>query len=221
MQSRCRLFVCLAAVAATLFTIGCGSSSANIRLVNAVPTQSSLDLLVDSKSVATAIGYGAASAYSSVSSGSRHVQAETSGSTNIVVDLNPSLGSGSYNTVVASGIGSVVLTDSHSAPSSANFSIRVVNASANLATADVYVVTTGTDINTVSPTYSSLTLQSAPSYMSLPAGSYQIIFTFPGQKFAFLTSSSLSFTSGQVRTVLGLDGFGGGGMTTSVLSDLN
>jgi len=48
-----------------------------------------------------------------------------------------------------------------------------------------------------------------------------VIFTPSGQKFAELSSSSLSFSSGQVRTVLGLDIFGGGGVTTSVVSDLN
>ena len=45
----------------------------------------------------------------------------------------------------------LVLTDDNSAPASGDFKIRIVNASPNLGPADVYIVTPGTDLNTVSP----------------------------------------------------------------------
>lgn len=219
---RWKLFVSLCALAfVSLLTTACGSSSANVRLINALPSQGSLDLLVGGKSVATGVGYGAASSYVSVSSGSEHIQGDTTGSSNAVLDLSSSLGSGSYSTALVAATGSILLTDNHTAPASGNFSIRVINASASLQTPDVYILPSGTDINTVTPTYSSLTLQSNPGYKTLASGTYQIVFTLPGQKFAEVSTSSLSFTDGQVRTVLGLDGFGGAGLTTSVISDLN
>lgn len=216
-----QLLVSFAIFSVVVLTTACGSGNANIRLINALPTQSNLDLLVDGKSVATSVGYGAASAYVSASSGSRHIQAESSGSSNVVLDLSQSLGSGSYSTALAAATGSIVVTDSHTAPSSGDFSIRVLNASANLPSADVYILLSGTDINSVTPTYSSLNLQSNPSYTNLTPGTYQVIFTLPGQKFAVTSTSSLAFTAGQVRTVVGLDGFGGAAPTTSVISDLN
>ena len=222
MHRRRTLVVCLLSFAAILLGTGCGSSgNANIRLVNALSNQSSLDMLIDSTSTATSIGYGAASGYSSVASGSRHLQVEPSGTSNFVADQTASLGSDTYDTALVTSGGTTVLTDSHTAPSSSNISIRVVNASSILGTVDVYVVSSGTSINSVNPTFSSLSFPSASSYASLAPGSYQVIFTPAGQKFAELSSSSLSFSSGQVRTVLGLDIFGGGGVTTSVLSDLN
>lgn len=216
-----KLLVSFGVFLAIFLTSGCGSSSANIRLIDALPTQSNLDLLVDGKSVATSVGYGAASSYISVSSGSRHIQAEGSGTTNVVLDLSQSLGSNSYSTALAAATGSIVLTDSHTAPSSGNFSIRAVNASGNLQSADVYILPSGTDINSVTPTYSGLTLQSNPTYTNLTPGTYQVVFTLPGQKVAVTSTSSLAFTSGQVRTVIGLDGFGGAAPTTSVISDFN
>jgi len=53
----------LGLMALASFTTGCGSSSSNakIRLVNAIPDEGSLDLLIDTKSAATGVGYGAAS----------------------------------------------------------------------------------------------------------------------------------------------------------------
>jgi hypothetical protein len=52
------------------------------------------------------------------------------------------------------------------------------------------------------------------------AGSYEVIFTQPGQKVPVISSSPTSFNAGQVRSVAGLDGQSGG-FTTAVLSDLN
>jgi len=222
MYRRWTLVVCLLTSAVLFLGTGCGSSgNANIRLVNALSTQSGLDLLVDSKSTATSVGYGAASGYSSVTSGSHDVQAEASGTTNIVSDQTTSMAAKTYNTVLVTSGATQMLTDTHTAPTSGNISIRVVNGSSILGTADVYVVSSGTNIASVNPTFSGLAFPSASTYTSLAPGSYQVIFTPAGQKFAELSSSSLSFSSGQVRTVLGLDIFGGGGATTSVLSDLN
>lgn len=218
---RWKPFVFLGIFAIILMTAGCGSGSANLRLINALPSQASVNFLVDGNSVATGIGYGAASSYVSVSSGSRHIQAEVSGSTNMVLDLTQSLGSNSYSTALAAPTGSIVLTDNHSTPSSGNFSIRVVNASANLSMADVYVLGSGATVFTTNPTYSGLTIQSTPTYMALPAGTYQIVFTIHNSQTQVTSTSSLTFTSGQVRTVLLLDGFGVGGETTSVIADLN
>src|SRR5579864_6723533 len=158
---RCRSLVLFAAgffsVALVFFTLGCGSSNnARIRLVNAIPDESSLDLLVDSKSVATGVGYGAASGYISVSSGSRHLQAEPTGSTTPIIDTTTNASSGSDLTLISLNFSNnpsnAVLTDDNSAPASGNFKLRIVNASPGTGTQDVYVVAPGTAITTVSPT---------------------------------------------------------------------
>lgn len=204
---------------ATILT-ACGSGSAKIRLVNAFPSQSTLDMLIDSKNVASSVTYGSASGYASVSSGSRHLQVEATGTSNIFTDQNITLSSSSDSSVLATNSGSVVLTDNNATPSSGNISIRVINASSSLGTADIYVVSAGTNISSVSPTFSGVTFPSATAYTTLAAGSYQVIFTLPGQKVGVITSSSLSFSSGQVRTMVGLNGQTGG-FTVGVLSDLN
>ena len=211
--------VCLGFVA--LFTTACGSSkSTNIRLLNAFSSQPGLDMLLDGKDVASAIAYGSGSAYVSANSGSRHLQVETTGTTSIVADLTTSLGSGSYSTALSTSSGTSVVTDDHTAPSSGNVKIRAINASSILGTADIYIITAGGDISSMNPTYASVPFPSATAYSTLAAGSYQVIFTLPGQKFAVISSSGQSFASGQIRTVVGMDGQGGG-YTTSVLADLN
>jgi hypothetical protein len=215
----------LGLIALAALTIGCGSSSKpKIRLVNGTPDQSGLDLLVDKNSVASGVGYGSASTYVQVSSGSRRLQVEPTGDTTILIDRTDSIGPGTDRTLVSLNYSfnstSVLLMDDNSTPSSGNVKLRIVNASPGMGAQDVYVVTYGTDINSVNPTFSSLGFGSAAAYKTLGAGDYQVIFTPPGQKFSNLDSGFLTFTEKQVRTLLALNNPQGSYMST-VLSDLN
>ena len=200
------------------FATGCGSSSAHVRVLNAIPIQSSIDMLIDGKDVASSIPYGAASGYSTESSGSRHLQIEANGS-NPFVDQTINISSGSYNTVLDTASGASVLTDDNGAPASGDVKIRVVNASTNLGPADVYIVTSGTGLG-ATPTFSNVGVSAASGYDSVAGGSYQVYFTTPGTANVILTVGAFSFSSGQVRTVVVLDGQTGG-ITSSVLADVN
>ena len=144
---------------------------------------------------------------------------ESTGSTSPLINQTASFPSGD-STVLATDSGAVVLTDNNGAPSSGNIKMRVINASPTLGTADVYIVTSGTSIAGLTPTFSNLAYQAASDYQSLAAGSYQVIFTPPGQQFAKITSSAQSFASGQTKTAVALDAQGRG-FTTALLSDLN
>jgi hypothetical protein len=204
---------------ALLFATGCGSSNASVRILNAIPIQSNIDMLIDSKNVASAIPYGSASAYISESSGSRHLQIEPTGVSTPFVDQNISLASGSYNTVLDTGNGATVFTDSHAAPSSGEVSIRVINASSTLGATDVYVVTSGNGLGTT-PTFSNVGVPTASGYTTVAAGSYIVYFTTPGTTNVVLATGTLTLSSGQVRTVVAMDGQAGGVMSP-VLADLN
>jgi hypothetical protein len=204
---------------AILFATGCGSSSAHVRILNAIPIQTNIDMLIDSKDVASAIPYGSASAYLTASPGSRHLQIEATGSSSPFVDQNINLSSGSYDTVLDTANGVTVFTDSHSTPSSGNVSIRVINASSALSAADVYVVTSGNGLGTT-PTFSNVGVPTASGYTTLAAGSYIVYFTQPGTTNVLLSTGTLSLSSGQVRTVVAMDGQTGG-VTTTTLADLN
>jgi hypothetical protein len=217
----------LGLIALAFLSIDCGSSSggAKLRLVNGTPDESSLDLLVDTKSFVSGVGYGAASAYTSISSGSRQLQIEPTGTTSVLIDTTANVGSGDNLSLItlnySSNISSIVLTDDNSAPTSGDFKLRIVNASPGMGAQDVYVVTFGTNINSVDPTFSSLGFGSVAAYSTLAAGDYEVFFTPPGQKVPInLDSGEVSFSAGQIRTMLALNNPVGAFMTT-VLSDAN
>jgi hypothetical protein len=219
------LCVCILVLGTVFLLVGCGSGgNTRFRLMDAVPDESSLDVLVDSKSVSSNLAYGTSTGYLSESSGSHQIGIEPSGSSTTLLQQSISLGSGSDTTVLSynfsSSIANLVLTDNNSAPASGDFKIRIVNASPNLGPADVYIVTPGTALTTVSPTLSNLSFGSTTSYQSLTAANYEIELTSVGQKFAVVDTGSLTFSSGQVRTFVGLNNQSGG-FTYAMLEDVN
>ena len=210
--------LCLAILGIIAITTACGSGSTQVRLLNAMDGQSSVNMLLDNTSVASGVTFGAASAYTSTSSGSRSLEVQSTGGSTLL-NQSISLTNGSNNTVLATDAGVNLLADNKTTPSSGDIQIRVVNASNALGTADVYVIAPGTDISTVNPTVTGLTFRSASAYQTVAAGSYEIILTQSGSKNVIISSNALSFSAGQIRTVVSLDG--NGVFSTAVLSDLN
>jgi hypothetical protein len=208
-----------------LLIAGCGGGgTTRFRLMNAVPDESNLEVLVNGTSVGSNVAYGTSTGYQSVKSGSQQVVIEPSGSSTALITQSISFSSGTDTTVIASNfsssIAALVLSDDNSAATSGDFKLRIVNSAPGLGPADVYIVTPATDLNTVSPTLSSLGFNSASGYQSLTAGSYEVILTPAGQKFPAIDTGSLSFVSGQVRTFVGLNSQSGG-FSYAMLQDVN
>jgi hypothetical protein len=219
------LCACILGLGTIFLMAGCGSGgSTRFRLMNAVPDESSLNVLVDSTSVSSNLAYGTSTGYLSESSGSHQVGIEPSGSSTTLLQQSISLASASDTTVISSNfsssIANLVLTDNNSAPASGDFKIRIVNASPNLGAADVYIFTPGTALSTVSPTVSNLSFGVTTSYQALTGGNYEIEFTSVGQKFAAIDTGTLTLSSGQVRTFVGLNN-PSGGFTYAMLQDVN
>ena len=192
--------------------------------MNAVPDESSLDVLVDSTSVSSNLAYGTSTGYQSVKSGSHQVAIEPSGSSTALLQQSVTFASGSDTTIISynfsQSVADMVLADNNSAPASGDFKVRIVNASPNLGPVDVYIVTPGTDLNTVSPTLSNLAFGSVAGYQSLAVGSYEIVLTSVGQKQKAIDTGSLTLSSGQVRTLVGINSQSGGFFYT-LLHDVN
>jgi len=217
----CILLMCIG-----MSVSGCGGGGkTRMRMMNAVPDESNLALLIDGTSIAGNVAYGTSTGYMNVNSGSRHMQIEPSGATNVIIDQNISIASGTDTTMIAEKFSTnpaslLVLTDDNSAPTSGNFKLRVVNAAPSLGPVDLYIVAPDTDLNTVSATISNLAFGSSTGYQSLSAGAYEIELTNVGEKFPVIDTGSQAFSSGQVRTFVGLNAQSGG-FTDSILQDVN
>ncbi len=216
----------LAAVLSMISLAACGSSTnTRLRLVNASPDANSLDVLVDTNSSATGVTFGSASKYVNLSAGGHSVQVkDPSSSLTVPPAQNLSFASGTDTTLLAassySTLNVVELSDNNTAPTSGDVKIRVVNAAQSLGTMDVYIVAPGTDLSTISPTYPNVTFEGASAYDEVAAGTYEVYFTQPGQKFYYIDSGALTLKAGQIRTIVGLDNVGNG-YAAAVVADVN
>lgn len=229
-----RLFSRLFAVIALITAVSCGGGSssdkADLRVLHAAVNQSGEDVLVDSKVVASSLGYSANTGYLSVNPGSRHVQVEPSGTSSPIFDQTLTLTASTETTVILEGLTSVtgiVLTDNNTTPASNTAMVRVVNASPSMGTADVYIIPAGSSLTGITPTVSSLALGSASSYQSLTisttsgaSNSFEVLFTQPGTTLTFMSTGAFALSSGQIRTVVALNSLSGG-FTSTTLPDLN
>jgi len=216
----------LCILGAGLLAVGCGSSNAQseLRVLNASPNVGSIDVLVDTATVASDIGYATATSYISIKSGSRDLQINTTGTTTSLLTATLSIGESTQTTVIvanyAANLGAVVLADSTTAPVSGSAQIRVVNAAPNMGPVDIYIVPSGTDLATTTPVATAVAFETGTDYVTETAGTYHIFFTVTGSTFAYLDSGAISFGSGQNRTVVALNS-PSGSYEALTLADLN
>ncbi len=215
--------------------VGCGTSSSakgtQMRIVHLSPDEAPLDLLIDNKSVSSAITYGVPTAFVSVAAGTRDLKLNlSSGTTNVLDSPKESFAAGTSYTYLIIGfaatLGGNKLTDDHTKPDKGKFKIRVVNGSPTSGSVDVFIVTPGTDITdpAVKPTIAGLGSTAASTYQSLDSGSYHIVITASATKTPVLVDAgSPTFSDGQNRTLIMLNQIPGSGTYTTLplLTDLN
>ena len=87
--------------------------------------------------------------------------------------------------------------------------VRVVNASATMGAADVYIVPAGSSIAGVQPVKAGLSFDQNTGYQLTMAGNYEVFMTTPNTSNALLSTGSISLTADQNQTVVALDGTAG------------
>lgn len=188
--------------------------------------QPSLNFLLNTTALASDLPYPTANSYTQEAPNGYTMHVQPSGSATSLINLPIFLQEGSDYTFIAAEaafasptLAPILLTDDNAPPASGKAKLRMVNASPDVGSLDVYAVAPGANINNATPTFSNIGFEAASAYESLAAGRYQIYFTSAGQKTILFQSGVLVLADGQIRTVVALDNTGG--YTVSVLSDLN
>ena len=213
-------------------TFGCGGSggSTQLRVLAASPDETNVQVLVDNTAVGSPLAYQANTGYLPVHSGNREFAIEAVGTTTNLVpnQATLSLGNDTETTVILAGFSSslqgLVLTDDNTTPASNTVNLRIVNAAPGLQAVDVYIVPPGTSLSSVEPNITNLGFAQASEYKNLNVGTsanFQVYFTQVGTPFTYLDTGPISFTSGQNRTIVGLNSTSGGSYTFVTLKDLN
>ena len=179
------------------------------RLMNAVPDESSLDVLVDSKSVSSNLAYGTST--------------DTCPRIPAPIRLGLSLPDQVRRCCNSPSVSALVPTPPSSLttfppplptwclPTTTQPRPRAISKFGSSMRRQTWGRPTSTSsprephLTTVSPTLSNLGFGATTPYQSLTAGNYEIELTSVGQKFAVVDTGSLTFSAGQVRTFVGLN----------------
>jgi len=212
MQKR-SLYSCLLLFTALLCSAcgGSGSSSSStggIRLANAT-TDTSLSLTIGDTTYASGVASGRVSGYTSVDSGS-HDHVFVSAADGLIATsatATVSITTDDNYTVVAYARGGQIkllpITDEKDTPSSGYTSVTVYNAGSDAGAVDVYIVTPGTSISNLSPSFSNVVASGTSLTNSFAAGTYDIIVTAYGKSSDVrLTIPSVTLTSKEILNLV-------------------
>lgn len=213
-------------VGVVLLATGCGGTGggadAELRVVQASPNAPLVNVLIDSVSVAGNLGYGNATIYLQLKPGSHHLQVVPVSGASPIFDQTMSFTSSTNQTLLLTGpatsIQPLLLSDTGPTIVVNDAYVRVVNASATMGAADVYIVPAGSSIVGVQPVAAGLGFDQSTGYQLTVAGNYEVFMTTPGTSSALLSTGPISLTSAENQTVVTLDGTSGG-FQYSVLND--
>jgi hypothetical protein len=175
-----------------------------MRSVHLSPDSGGVDVQIDGSNIATNLRYLSSSPYESVGSGTRVLDIFVSGNNVFENDVNLSRDT-DYTVLLAGFRGSLfpqLLTDDNSTPPSGQFRLRFLHEAPNSGTADLYALTNGADINTAAPNFVVASFGTNAGYVALPAGNYDLQLTPTGAKTVVVDSGPVTFSAGQVRTVV-------------------
>jgi hypothetical protein len=225
--------VTLAALAAALVVLGCGpevigprnSEIARLRLASASPDAGALDLVVNGRTVAQAVGSTAASAPAMLEPGPATGEVRSSGTTTLLASVPLALAAGKSYTVLVAGpreaLTAMVSVDTGSGlppvpppgqpvdsgtappPITDGVRFRIVHAAPHAPPLDPYLLPAGPPLDTL-PTlqpfaYGSLALTA--DLVRAP-GRYVVEFTAAGTTQVVLQSADIDAVAGELLTVV-------------------
>ncbi len=197
------------------------SATANVRVIHAIPDGPAVDVLVDGKTVITALDYGAASAYYNVARGTRNLAINATGTANSVLTTSASFKKDSSYTVIATNLlaapQALILEDDLSSPAAGNSRVRLVHGAPGAGLVDIYVTAPGADISGIAPTYANVAFAANTGYTEVPAGDYQVRVTAAGSKTVAIDTGTLTLVAGETATAVALDDAGGGAPFSAVV----
>lgn len=192
--------------------------------MNASPDAGTLTFTLDDRTVSSSVSYTSVGDYQSVGTGDKTLKILPSSSSTATVTQTLTLQSSTKTTVLAANyianLTAVGFTDDTTAPDTGKAKLRLIHATPALGTVDVFVVAPNTDLSTVTPAVTSQAFENSSGYLSLSAGTYQVLYTIPNSVFVLFDAGTFTLSAGQNRTIVALNS-PSGGFSTVVLKDLN
>lgn len=191
-------------------------TTASLRAFHASPDAPAVDIVVNDNFAAPLVEdfeFTQVAGYVPVPPADYNIKVAAANTMNAVINADVTLDAGQFYDVLAVGplasIAPLVLNDDPRVVNT-HAKVRIVHASPTAQDVDIYVTAPGTDITTVTPTFSVIPFNASTGYVSLPAGSYDVTVTPAGTTDPAIGPANFVFENGDVVTVVAIDAAGGG-----------
>jgi hypothetical protein len=208
LRSALAIFHCLLALTlAACGHSGNGGGNTNLRVVNAIPDVPSVSVTVGTpggtnpQTVVSNLPFQGLTQYIGVQSGNQEFKVSANGGASNAIDTILGISSGANYTYVlynpvASATGLLISDSSFATPASGTFGFRVINAATGVGLVDVYLTPPGTDINSTSPTVSSVAPGGVSPVLSPNAATLELRVTAAGTKQIIFDTAAQNFANG-------------------------
>lgn len=205
-------------VLGALSVVGCGKDSksnpvaptltANVMVVHASPNAPAVDLVVDGTLAGSGLAFPNNTGYLPLSSGSRAVKVNVSGTTSTVISATLDLAAGAHYSVFASDsvskIAPLVLTDDLTAPATGKAHVRFIHLSPNAPAVDVAVQ--GGPV-----LFPNTTFKGYSAFAPVDAGTYDLEVRLAGTNTVVLPLPGITLQAGKIYTAFAKGFVGGAG----------
>jgi hypothetical protein len=197
-----------------LMLSGCQSvetpqQSSLLRVIDASPNAPASDLVVGAEVEFENLSSPSISGYAPVDTGSNTLTLRPTGTTTGgVSSLLQAVAGQEYSYLLldqGTGYTTTLLMDQSVSAPAGDVSLRFITDTPVAGALDVYLVPSGGLIADATPVEASLTSGSVTAYVNVPAGTYDLVATAAGGTVAKLDDAGLTFSSGQVRTLVFTD----------------
>jgi|SRR5579875_626128 len=201
----------LALAAAILPLCGCQSVAGSqavtlVRVIDASYNAPAVDVYVGQTPIAANIAAPVITNYAILSPGVQATRIDATGTTKVLASISGSYLAGTQHSVYitdsGTGFTATVLTDQAIPAPAGKFDVRFLQNADAVGNVDIYLVPDGSKFAAATPIAADLAPGQATSYIPVDAGSYQLVVTPAGSTTASYTGSAVTYTSGQVRTML-------------------
>jgi len=201
--------VALAGVLTGCQNIQGSSPQALVRVIDASYNAPAIDVKVGTTLIATNIGAGTIANYADLPPQMATVYVYPTGKTTPLTSVAGNFAGNTQHSLFLTDSGATfaatILTDQIVAPPAGYFSVRILQQALTTGAVDVYFVPGTSTLAGTKPLVSDVAAGTVSGYINVPIGTYTVDVTPAGDIKSPYISSSLTFATGAVRTLLIMD----------------
>jgi hypothetical protein len=189
-------------------------SLSQVRVVTASPDAVPLDIYQGNNALTFNLGAGTITSYIPVTPGTYTINAEASGSRQVLSVAKATFAPSAQYTVLignsAANLQQLTLIDQSQPAPSGEISLRFIHQATRINAVDIYLVPAGQKLSAVTPLITGVVFGSNTGYLNIPVGTYTLVMLPAGTvptsaNAAIYTGAQFNYPVGAARTIILID----------------